>query len=185
MSVLLLFASTGLHAMALIHSKIEVKQSAVDAITSLDRTIREKVFPRVLAKVAAPIKASMVAKLPDGQASGTRAKQSKKTRARFPHSITLKRNVGRKTISDTLGVLLLTGVTTKAGHVRFDHGDKAKTTGRVHKLWWIDGVREVYATPMMRKQSQDISLLVHNEFAPKIERIVVDELRSELRRINQ
>lgn len=162
-------------------NKITFDQRAIDYIEGLPKKMLDEVFPRVVGRVVAPMKASIVAKLPDGQASGTRAKQSRKTRDRFPHSIQMKNNVGRKTIRDTTGMLLIVGVRSEAGHVNFDHGDKAKKgVGRLHKLWWIDGVREKYASPPLRKQTQDIALQVRTEFEGKISKILIDEISKEL-----
>lgn len=152
-------------------------------IAGLPDKMLHEAFPRVVNRIVPPIKASIIEKLPDGQASGTRALQSAKTQARFPHTIQLKKNVGRKTISDSTGLLLIVGVSSKAGHVNFDHGDKAKKgEGRLHKLWWIDGKREVYATPKFRKQTVDISLQVRLEFDGRINRMMTEEVRREMRK---
>jgi hypothetical protein len=168
----------------MLNYKITFNQAAIDKINELPKKIVEEIFPRVATRIVAPMKASIVAKLPDGQASGTRAKQSAKTRARFPHEVQLKNNVGRKTIRDTTGFLLIVGVSSKARHVNFDHGEKAKKgIGRLHKLWWIDGKHEVYATPKLRKQTQDIPLIVREEFQGTISKMLLEEIGKEVAKL--
>ena len=167
-----------------VKSKLTVDRSALLRLEGLPKDLRDKVFPRVAVKVLQPIKASIISKLPDGQSGErTRLKQSKKTRLRFPHNIQLKKNVGRKTIRDATGALLIIGVNSKAAHVNFDHGDKALTIGRTHKLWWVDGEHEVYHTPQERKQTQDIPELVANEFRGEVGRIFEEEVKAELQRL--
>lgn len=161
--------------MALIRSKVTVNQAAINSINSLSDKILNEIYPKVVNRVAGPIKASIISKLPDGQVSGTRKKQSKRTKARFPNH--MREHVGRKTIHDSLGTLILIGVTREAAHVNFDHGEKAKTTGRVHKLWWVKGVREKFATPALRKQTVDIPQQVRAEFEGTISQTFVEELR--------
>lgn len=163
-------------------SKVTVKQGIIDLIDSLPRKMLDGAFNRMVRRIDKPIRASIIKKLPDGQESGTRAKQSEKTRQRFPHEIQLKKNVRRKTIHDTMGTLIIVGVSSKAGHVNFDHGKKAKKgVGREHKLWWVDGVREVWHVPKYRKQVVDISLQTKLEFEGPINQIIKEEVKRELR----
>jgi hypothetical protein len=161
--------------MAIIRSKVTINQSAINLINSLPDKILNEIYPKVVNRVAGPIKASIISKLPDGEASGTRKKQSKTTKARFPNH--MRENVGRKTIHDSLGTLILIGVTREAAHVNFDHGEKAKTEGRLHKLWWVKGAHEKFATPALRKQTVDIPKQVRAEFEGTISKTFVEEIK--------
>lgn len=163
--------------MVRIKSTVKINQAATSFIDSLPDRLLNEIYPKVVARVERPIKASIKAKLPDGQASGTRAKQSKKTQLKFPHAKQMRKNVGRKTIHDSLGTLILIGVTREASHVNFDHGEKAKTVGRVHKLWWVDGINEQYANPPLRKQIVDIPLQVRTEFEGTISQTFIEEIK--------
>lgn len=170
--------------MVAIKSTVTINNDVIKFIESLPRKVLDEVYPKVVGRVQEPIKQSIIAKLPDGDVGTedqppSRSKQSKKSRDRFPTK--MKKHVRRKVIHDELGTLIIIGVSMDAGHVNFDHGKKAKTQGRVHKLWWIKGVREKYATPALRKQTQDIPLLVRAEFEGTINRMFVDEIRKLLK----
>lgn len=167
--------------MAIIRSKVTVNQAAINLINSISDKILNEIYPKVVNRVSGPIKASIISKLPDGQVSNdgrkppSRSKQSKRTKARFPNH--MREHVGRKTIHDSLGTLILIGVTREAAHVNFDHGEKAKTEGRLHKLWWVKGTHEKFATPALRKQTVDIPKQVRAEFEGTISQTFVEEIK--------
>lgn len=159
-------------------SKIKVNKGALGVIDSMPKQLLDVAFPKVLRKLSAQMKAAVHRRLPDGDAGkNTRAKQSEKTKKRFPEK--MKRNVGSKTIRDSLGLLLIVGVKADAGHVNFDHGEKAiRGTGRRHKYWGHDPE----GGPKHRKQVQDIKTEVRVEFEPIVSKFVVSELNNLIRR---
>lgn len=158
----------------------------------LNRKLHDTVLPRALSKVGKVAIAAIRVKLPDGDkpnASGLPASRTKQTgfegkwnrrtdhAARFPTK--LKDNVRQKiAASDKTGLLQLVGVTSRAKHVNFDHGDKAKTTGRRHVLWDATGRRVM--TPEFRKQTQDIAAIVKLEVTAQAQAIVVSEIKAAL-----
>lgn len=137
----------------------------------IQRTLTHSVLPRAMTKAAALVKRVMIPKLPDGVASGTRAKQTERVRAQFDQH--MKDNVGTKLVSDSAGVLKIVGVTNKALQVNFDHGDKAKTVGRHHILW---GKKE--HTPAYRRQMQDIPAQVKLETEGPVRAIIAAEINT-------
>lgn len=135
----------------------------------------KKVIPKAIAKAVPLVRQAILSKLPDGQTGdNTRSKQSAKSRRRFPTH--MKDHVGVKKLNNQRVAMSIVGVTSKAKHVNFDHGDKAKTVGRVHKLWWIDGKHEVFHTPKLRKQHRDIPKLVQAEVGDRVLSIIEAEL---------
>jgi hypothetical protein len=172
--------------MPIIKTKLTVNPAAIKFIDSLPQKVIDEVYPKVISRVFAPIKEAIRVKLPDGDVAKSadeppsRTKQSKRSKARFPGKA--KESIGRKTIKDSLGTLFIIGVTSKAGHINFDHGGKAKSIGRLHKLWWVDGVNEHYATPPLRKQTVDIPLQVRTEFEGTISAAFIDEIKKAMRK---
>lgn len=128
------------------------------------------------------IKAAFIRHLPDGDLSGTRAKQSKKVKAAFPTK--LKDGLVSKQIKDPTGVLQLVGISKKRIgtkppplQVRFDHGDKGrKGVGRRHVLW---GVYDTGRTkpPLLRRQTFDVRERVRNEVQDRVIRIVIEAIK--------
>jgi hypothetical protein len=122
----------------------------------------QEAIPPAAKMIAAKAADIFRSKLPDGVASGTRAKQSAKSRARFPYH--MRGTVRTKAIQDNAGILVISGVDSKGRHVRFDFGKKAATVGREHILWGKGP-----ANPPMRiqrKQLQDIPGQVKREIGP-------------------
>lgn len=138
---------------------------------TFQKTLVMTVLPRALDKAAVVIKAAMLPELPDGIESGTRALQSEKSRTRFPGR--MKDQVRRKLISDNTGVLKIVGVGSKAKHVNFDHGDKAKSIGRVHILWGKKA-----AEPPLRRQLDDIPKIVESKVEAQVRTIVAATIRT-------
>lgn len=162
---------------------LRVDPSVLNLGERLSRKMLEGPLPRALAKVGKIAIAAIKVELPDGDLPGpngqppSRTKQTEAMQARFPTK--LKNNVRQKiAASDKTGVLQLVGVTSKAKHVNFDFGDKAKTIGRRHVLWDATGQR--VTTPERRKQTQDIPAKVKLIVAPQAQAIVVAELKSAL-----
>jgi hypothetical protein len=154
--------------MGFVRSKLTVDPRVSKMLDLLPDKVLREIFPKVIRRATAPVKDFIVGELKDGQVTGTRAKQSKKTRMRFPPEIQAKKNVGSKRVTDTTGTLVIVGVSSNAKHVNFDHGEKAKYgTGRKHVLWGkFDESRK--SPPLMRRQHVDISFRAKTEFAPKI-----------------
>lgn len=159
-------------------------EDVIQKINSLPTVIVEEVFPKVIRKVLEPAKRSMADKLPHSEESfdeygrSNKDKQSEKVKSSFIHHI--RDNVTHKTIRDKHGALVIAGVNTRAGQINFDFGDKAKSQGRVHKLWWKDGTHEVYHDPRLRKQTQDIPEQVTREFRGNFDSSFQSELEKVL-----
>lgn len=134
-----------------------------------------EVLPGAFAEAVPLVREAIKDELPDGDDTGNSAKRSAKSQARFPRK--MNQSVSVKHISDSHGVLKLVGVDQRGAHVNFDHGNKAKTTGRIHKLWWIKGVREKYHTPKLRKQKDDIPRIVKQKVGGKVERIMTGAIQ--------
>jgi hypothetical protein len=138
------------------------------------RLINE-VMPSAFAEAVPLVRKAIQDELPDGDKTGNSAKRSKASKARFPRK--MNQSVSVKHIADNTGVLKLVGVDSRGAHVNFDHGEKARTTGRLHKLWWIDGVREKFHEPKLRKQQYDIPKIVKRKVGSKVERIMVSHIK--------
>lgn len=169
-------------------SFLRIDPALVRRLDRANDTLLRKVLPPIMQKVVEPIRQSMVKHLPDGVESGTRQKQSAATKKAFPGH--MKDNVIDKQLSDTVGVLQIVGVSTrKAGQVNFDHGEKAKTTGRRHVLWWPKEARVVGVKangepmtyggkpfrvhdPEFRRQTYDVAAHVDAEVTGTITKIV-------------
>lgn len=153
--------------MSKIEASVRIDPRVLRMAETVPKNLIDRVLPRAFARVVPIVRRAIIDKLPDGTES--RKKQSEKSRKRFPHS--LKKSVGVKSIGDQSGTLKIVGVTDKGMHVNFDHGNKAKTTGRLHKLWWVKGRREKFATPKLRKQNKDIPKIVRAETETRVVQI--------------
>lgn len=154
---------------------LQISPEVVALADTVQRNLVDKIIPRGVIKVVPVVRAAIIRHLPDGRASGTRAKQSEKSETRFPHA--MKSRVRVKTVRDPAGVLKIIGVDRKAGHVNFDHGEKAKSRGRLHKLWAVKGKEVRFATPKLRKQTQDIPRIVESEVGAQVLNTVEEEVR--------
>lgn len=171
-------------------SFVRIETELVRRIDNAGDTLVRKILPPILRQVVPRIRSAIIGKLPDGQASGTRAKQTAKVAAAFPKH--MKDHVEDKQIADSVGVLQLVGVSSSAKQVNFDHGEKALSTGRRHILWWPKARTTIVAKngrtmtlggeptrvhdPEFRKQMHDIPLEVNAEIGPEIERFVTQKL---------
>jgi hypothetical protein len=164
--------------MSRVNVSFSISQEVVNLPDTAQRNLITKILPHALGRAVPVVREALVSKitaLANGTATGTRERQSARTKAKFRYH--MKDRVRVKSVDDKAGVLKIVGVDNKAGQVNFDHGDKAKTTGRVHKLWWIDGVREKYATPKLRKQTQDIPRMVYYEVGEQVANIIESSVR--------
>jgi hypothetical protein len=153
-----------------------IPQEVVNLADRVQRNLVTKILPQAIGKAVPVVRDSIKRHLPDGVSTGTRAKQSAKAKARFKYH--MKDRVKAKMVSDVSGHLRIVGVDEKAAHVNFDHGEKAKTIGRVHKLWWVKDKHEVYHDPKHRKQTQDIPRLVQAETQDQVQSIIEQHVRS-------
>lgn len=157
-----------------------ISPEMIDLAETVQRNLVLRILPNAMSKAVPIVRAAIQAEIiksANGQVGDppSRSKQSAKARARFPYH--MKDRVRVRHVSDEAGVLKVVGVDNKAAHVNFDHGEKAKTSGRVHKLWWVKGVREVYATPKLRKQTKDIPRIV----ADTVSAQVLDTMEASIR----
>lgn len=147
-------------------------------IDQVQKKLVLEVLPNALRLASVPVDDAVVAKLQEhdsrnpkpGSPQGTKAKQSKITRARFQYHMVDR--VRTKLVKDDYGVLAITGVDDKGRHARIDHGDKAKTVGRNHIMW---GKRP--DPPILRRQKQDIPLQVEAETKDTVVRIVGESIK--------
>lgn len=157
---------------------IAISKEVSDLADRTQRSVITKIGPRAIAKAVPIIRAAIIAELPDGDVGlgnkpPSRSLQSAKSRQRYPYK--MKKQVRVKSINNDRQVMKIVGVDRKGAHVNFDHGQKAMTVGREHKLWWIDGVREKHATPKFRKQQRDIPKIVHAKVGMQAAKAVEDE----------
>jgi hypothetical protein len=158
-------------------SKLELNSLLVNLEARFQKAIVQEAFPKAADVIAEKAKAAMIPMLPDGIASGTRARQTDDVRKKFRYH--MNRNVSIKPLMDREGVARLVGVEKKVGQVNFDMGEKAKKIGRLHVLW---GKR--LAKPPLRVQRQeyqDIPDKIHNQMAEIAERIAIEEVTKAMR----
>lgn len=137
---------------------------------SFQVAIVDKALPAASQRMEPLAKEAFERLLPDGTES--RKKQSKDVRRAFPHK--MRENVRIKRLKDDRGVAFIAGTTVKVGQTHFDMGEKAKTVGRVHKLW---GEELAENSPrIQRQQYQDIPEKVSQELEPVAEAIVLQEI---------
>lgn len=157
--------------------QIEIPRQLLELVHTDKWLVRDHLKPAMRKTVPILVR-SFRNHLPDGRASGTRALQSAKARARFPNH--MKDQLVSRQISDFYGVLQMVGVskptgkTKGAAQVRFDHGDKArKGSGRKHVLWGhFDPTRT--RPPAMRRQKYDVRERVRQETKEQVIQVVVD-----------
>ena len=130
--------------------------------TNVERKLVTKVVPRAFAVGAKMMKASLkeqIIKDANSDNTGSRKLQSDTVKKKFPYR--LKNTVRVKSKNNDHFVMKVVGVDRRGSHVNFDWGDKArKGGGRIHKLWWVKGVREKYAKVNPRVQRKDIPKIV-------------------------
>lgn len=143
-----------------------------DIEVNTPRVIIDKALPPALTKISTLAAETMRPMLPDGVASGTRAKQSKNTKKKFPYH--MKDRVKVKLVKDAFGMLAISGVDRKASHVHFDFGKKAKSTGRKHILWGRRPAKVPFR--VQRQELQDIPGRVLTAIEPQREAILAAEI---------
>jgi len=149
---------------------------------NVNRNLVDNVLYKAMDRAAKQVQVMLVPELPDSRQTGTHSKKSKSNRKKFPNHMRDQTGVKRlrklqTAVGRVIGIKSPTAKNKGAGQVRFDHGKKGRTTGRVHKLWWVDGVHEKYAKKNPRVQRKDIAKIVIRRAAPLVERIVAEDIR--------
>lgn len=157
--------------------EMTIDPAIVKIADTVSRNLQNKILPKALDAAAKMVIPALIAELPDGRQDdgrgyGTRELQSRKSKERFPTH--MKEQVGVKRFRAKRGaVLRIVGVKARsatgvgAGHVNFDHGEKAKSIGRTHILW---GKGPAKVNP--RVQKKDIARVVQVKVAPAVEAVV-------------
>lgn len=159
--------------MTKMEAQLTIPRSLLELINSDKWLVRDHLEP-AMRRCVPLLKFTMIKHLPDGRASGTRALQSAKARERFPFH--MKDHVASKQVKDPTGVLQMVGLTRKAQHAHFDHGEKAlKGVGRKHVLW---GSYDTSRTkpPLLRRQQYDVKALTIAEAGPRCQQIIVESI---------
>lgn len=153
-------------------TKLELSPLINSLENEFQKRLVQEAMPRVSDQIAVAAQASMIRRLPDGIASGTRAKQTKAVRAKFRYH--MNKQVRIKPLFDRTGVARLVGVETKAKQINFDMGKKAKTVGRVHILW---GKGPAKVNPRIQRQEHtDIPAKVKAEIETYARQIAIAEI---------
>lgn len=168
--------------MARFGAKLTISKEVENLAETTERNLRKVILPKVMDRAGPIMKKTMLglSEFPDSDKTGSKKKMSKNTRYgkdgqdRWSR---MKKNVIIKKKTTQHAIMRIVGVSSDAKHVNFDHGDKARTTGRIHKLWWVDGKHEVYAKVNPRIQKHDIPKIVKYKTEGIIERMMLDELR--------
>jgi len=147
----------------------------VNLADGVTRELAYKVLPNALDAAAAIVEPMLIAELPDGDISGSRALQSAKSKAIW--NTKLKEQTGIKRVRPRKNtVLRIVGVKPAGAHAKFDHGDKAiQGEGRVHVLWG-----KGFAKVNPRKQRYDIAKVVQVKVMPAVVAVVKTHLESAL-----
>lgn len=146
-----------------------------------ERQLQRVILPRVMDPIGDLIKQTYLnlPQFPDSNKTGSKRLMSRRARYKPGGGERwgkMRENVIVKKKNTKSVIMRMVGVTGEARHVNFDHGKKALTTGRIHKLWWIDGVREKYARVNPRIQQHDIAVIVKSKTQPIIEQMIATEL---------
>ncbi len=149
---------------------------------NVNRNLTEKVLYNAMDRAAKEVQSMLVPELPDSRLTGTKRLQSKRTKAKFPNHMRDQTGVKRlrklqTAVGRVIGIKSPGNGGKGATQVRFDHGKKGMSTGRIHKLWWVKGVHEKYARVNPRVQRKDIAKIVIRRAVPVVERIVADDIR--------
>jgi hypothetical protein len=164
----------------MLKAKLIINPKVTKLLEKLPIDLLENALPKAYNAVTPYIKREMrgyIVRYANSDITGSRERQSASAKKRFPTR--MKDNIGYRTIKDTSGVLRVIGVTNKAAHVNFDHGDKARGKGREHKLWfreghkyWHAGGGKASSSPAYRKQVRDIASMVADSSAVRVQKEV-------------
>lgn len=166
--------------MMAVHFK--VSSEVANLADTVNKNLVDNVLYKAMDRAAKHVQTTLIPELPDSRVTGTHRKKSKAVRERFPNHMRDQTGVKRlrklqTAVGRVIGIRSPGDGGKGAGQVNFDHGKKAMTTGRVHKLWWVDGVHEKYARVNPRVQRKDIAKIVIRRAAPVVEQIVAEDIR--------